>query len=54
MDLGLRADCSRAIKELGLPTRPITVSLTDALIWFAENGYIKDKKAVKKLLSLKK
>jgi len=54
MDLGLRADCSRAINELGLPTRPIEESLRDALIWFAENGYINDKKAVNRLVSLKK
>ncbi|MHA1232055.1 MAG: hypothetical protein ACTSPQ_15575 [Candidatus Helarchaeota archaeon] len=51
---GLRADCSKAFKELGLPKRPIKESIRDALIWFAENGYIKDKKAVKNLLELKK
>jgi len=54
MAMGLRADCSRAIKELGLPTRPIEESLRDAMIWFAENGYIKNKKAVKNILELEK
>jgi dihydroflavonol-4-reductase len=40
--LGLRADCSKAFRALGLPARPIEESLRDALAWFAENGYIRD------------
>ena len=39
-DLGLAADCSRAVKELGYQCRPLQVSLKDATEWFKENGYI--------------
>ncbi|MFI5302712.1 MAG: SDR family oxidoreductase [Polyangiales bacterium] len=40
--LGLRADCSRAFRELGLPKRPIEESLRDALRWFGREGYVRD------------
>jgi len=49
---GLRVDCSKAFSELGLPRRPIRDSIRDSLIWFARNGYVKNKKARKKLLSM--
>jgi len=53
MDLGLRADCSRAIEELGLPVRPIEESIRDSLIWFAENGFIRSRRIAKKLIKMK-
>ena len=40
--LGLRANCAKAFRVLGLPRRPIEESIRDALIWFANNGYIKN------------
>jgi dihydroflavonol-4-reductase len=33
--LGLRADCSKAVRELGLPQRPIEEAVADALAWFS-------------------
>ncbi len=47
---GLRADCSKAIKELGMPQTPIQTAIQDALVWFAENGYIKNRRVLKRLL----
>lgn len=38
--LGLRADCSKAVRELGLPQRPIETAVDDALAWFATHGYL--------------
>ena len=52
-ELHLAVDCSKAVKELGLPQTDIKISLTDALIWFANNGYIKNKSLVKKIGLLK-
>ena len=50
--LGLRADCSKAFTELGVPRRPLEDSLRDALHWFAEQGYVKSEKARRHLLEL--
>lgn len=50
--LHLAADCSKAVKELGLPQTDIKVSLTDALMWFSENGYIRQSSIRKKIASL--
>lgn len=36
-------DCSRAVKELGLPQTPVRQAIEKALNWFMENGYIKKK-----------
>ncbi len=33
-------DCSKAIRELGLPQTPIELSLEKAVRWFRENGYV--------------
>jgi dihydroflavonol-4-reductase len=33
--LGLRADCSKSVRELGLPQRPIEDAVADALAWFS-------------------
>jgi len=41
MRLGLRADCSKAVQELGLPQNPIERAIRDSLGWYAENGYMK-------------
>lgn len=49
-NLGLRADCTKAFTELNLPKRPVQESLRDALIWFAENGYIRSKRVRKHLI----
>lgn len=40
--LGLRADPARAVRELGLPVRPLAHSLLDALCWWAREGYVQD------------
>jgi dihydroflavonol-4-reductase len=38
--MGLRADCSRAQKELGYTCRPLEDSIRDAIAWFREHQYI--------------
>jgi dihydroflavonol-4-reductase len=35
----LRADCTKAVRELGLPQTPIATALRDAFAWWAEHGY---------------
>ena len=50
--LGLRADCSKALSELGLPQTPLKVSIRDSLRWFAENGYISSPKKRARILRL--
>lgn len=49
--LGLRADASRAVEELGLPQTPIEDSVRDALRWFAREGYMRNKRAARRLLA---
>lgn len=34
-------DCSKAIRELGLPQTPVEQALGKAVDWFKENGYVK-------------
>ncbi len=34
-------DCSKAIRELGLPQSPVENAIRDAVKWFRENGYLK-------------
>ena len=48
---GLRADCSKARRELGLPQNPLKNAIRDALVWFAENGYIRREQVRRKLLN---
>ena len=48
-ELHLAVNCSKAVKELGLPQTEIKTSLTDALIWFSNHGYIKNKSILKKV-----
>jgi dihydroflavonol-4-reductase len=38
-ELGLAADCAKAVRELGMPQTPIEVALRDALAWFSRHGY---------------
>ncbi len=33
-------DCSKAIRQLGLPQTPIEESLRKAVLWFRQNGYV--------------
>jgi dihydroflavonol-4-reductase len=33
-------DCSKAVKELGLPQTPINITINKAINWFRENGYL--------------
>jgi dihydroflavonol-4-reductase len=37
--LGLRADCTKAVRELGMPQSPIERAVADAVTWFARQGY---------------
>jgi dihydroflavonol-4-reductase len=39
--LGLRADCAKSERELGVTYRPLEESVRDALTWFAREGYLK-------------
>jgi dihydroflavonol-4-reductase len=41
-ELGLAANCEKAVRELGLPQTSIDDALGDALSWFARNGYLGD------------
>jgi dihydroflavonol-4-reductase len=50
--LGLRADCRKAVRELGLPQRPLRESVRDALVWFARHGYVSSPKIAARLLAL--
>ncbi len=34
-------DCSKAVKELGMPQTPIRTTVEKAVNWFKENGYVK-------------
>ena len=34
-------DCSKAVKELGLPQTPVRTTIEKAVKWFRENGYVK-------------
>lgn len=40
-ELGLAADASKAVRELGLPQTPIEAALADALAWFGREGYLR-------------
>jgi dihydroflavonol-4-reductase len=35
-------DCSKAVKELGMPQTPVEISFKKAVDWFRENGYVKN------------
>jgi dihydroflavonol-4-reductase len=38
--LGLRADCTKAVRELGMPQSPIEQAVADAMTWFGREGYL--------------
>ncbi len=50
-ELGLAADCQKAVRELGLPQTPVDEALADALRWFAENGYLRDRDLARRVLA---
>jgi dihydroflavonol-4-reductase len=33
-------DCSKAVRELGLPQSPVENAFRDAVQWYRENGYL--------------
>jgi dihydroflavonol-4-reductase len=33
-------DCTKAVRELGLPQSPVEAAFTRATVWFQENGYV--------------
>lgn len=39
------ADCSKAVRELGLPQTPVEEALERAVRWFVAHGYVPNKKA---------
>jgi dihydroflavonol-4-reductase len=43
--LGLRADCTKAVRELGMPQSPIETAVADALAWFDREGYLTRRRA---------
>jgi dihydroflavonol-4-reductase len=43
--LGLRADATKARRELGLEARPLRESVRDAVAWFVSEGYVPKLKA---------
>lgn len=38
--LGLAADCTKAVRELGLPQTPLEIAVRDALTWWEREGYL--------------
>jgi dihydroflavonol-4-reductase len=43
--LGLRADCSKAVRELGMPQSPIETAVADAIAWFEREGKLRGRRA---------
>jgi dihydroflavonol-4-reductase len=38
--LGLRADCTKAVRELGMPQSSVETAVADAMAWFSREGYL--------------
>lgn len=38
--LGLRADCTKAVRELGMPQSSVETAVADAMAWFGREGYL--------------
>ena len=38
--LGLRADCTKSVRELGMPQSPVERAVADAMTWFGREGYL--------------
>lgn len=49
--LGLRAECSKARRDLDLPQGSIKTALRDALVWFAREGYVRDTRVRRRILA---
>ncbi|ENX17464.1 hopanoid-associated sugar epimerase [Acinetobacter sp. CIP 64.2] len=47
--LGTSFNCTKAIKELGLPQTPVEIAVRDSLQWFAAHGYIQSRSLIKKI-----
>jgi dihydroflavonol-4-reductase len=45
----LRADCTKARSELGMPQNPVKNAVRDALVWFARNGHVSNERLRRKL-----
>jgi dihydroflavonol-4-reductase len=39
--LELRADCTKAVRELGMPQSPVERAVADAMTWFRREGYLR-------------
>lgn len=39
--LGLRADCRKAVRDLGMPQSPLEQAVSDALVWFERQGMVR-------------
>jgi dihydroflavonol-4-reductase len=46
--LELRADCQKAVRELGLPQTPLATALRDAFAWWTREGYLAGNYAVRR------
>lgn len=40
--MGEAYDCSKAVRELGMPQTPLETTIRQALAWFSDNGYLGD------------
>ena len=49
-ELGLRANCEKAFRELGLPRRPVEDSIRDAVVWYARNGYVQSRRLRRRIV----
>jgi dihydroflavonol-4-reductase len=49
--LGLRADCAKAARDLGMEPMPLERAVEDALVWFAREGYVKDRALARRILA---
>jgi len=49
--LGLRADCTKAARELGMNRRPLADSVRDAVVWWAKAGYIRSDRVSRRILA---
>jgi dihydroflavonol-4-reductase len=44
--LGLRADCAKAVRELGMRQTPIETAVADAVAWFEREGMLRVKRSI--------
>lgn len=43
-ELGLRADCSKSVRVLGVTYGPLERAVEDAVAWFAREGYLDERR----------